>query len=139
MDEASLKEYIAKKESFLKAKEIKLSAALATGSTAEVALLRREIETRKQNLQKRRAQLAQLITEISGSQTLQGNQSVPDSEEVAGGRLSVSLDSDDYRVLKSIASQHDLSIGWLVRRLLKDSLKRLKSGERIPLDIGFDG
>ena len=44
-------------------------------------------------------------------------------------RISVSLDDQDYRALREIADQNDVSAAWIIRRALADYLQDKPRGQ----------
>lgn len=54
-------------------------------------------------------------------------------------RITVSLGDRDYTELRSLATQADVSLSWLVRHAITEFLKRHRRGEELQLPLRFPG
>jgi len=51
-------------------------------------------------------------------------------------RLSVTLDEDDYKVVRDMAESMDLSTAWMVRRAVTEFIERHGTEDAMPLRNG---
>jgi predicted transcriptional regulator len=51
-------------------------------------------------------------------------------------RLSVTLDEDDYKVVRDMAESMDLSTAWMVRRAVTEFIERHGREDAMPLRNG---
>lgn len=48
-------------------------------------------------------------------------------------RLSVTLDEDDYKVVREMAEAMDISTAWMIRRAVSEFIERRGKGGDLPL------